>query len=355
MAISLDQLRKKMVPDSSKKGSGIDNQWLEPASYDKNAKEKMIGSETANVYDQQDNEAQNFKAQDTVKKNTKAPLREMLDAPETSASSNDSAVNQLYEEESIDLIDDILDMMESDTFGVHDYCWREVTNHLKAARDVLVRANIHESEQFIDESFKVGSFKLHDGSTVKLTKEDVKSLNVAVSGTANKAKLLDEVTRSKKEFNDFLSFSKNLSEDFDLAIENLLGEASDEQLEHIASSRLSEGEVWNHIKGGATAGARIGATVGAVGGGVYGGAVGAGVGVARKVISVANKKRKEQQAKINEQEALDKSLGTANPATDTSPSSPLINNFEKSKSSRFQGDSKEKRAIAAYMSLKDKK
>lgn len=381
MAISLEQLRKKMVPDSSKKGSSIDNQWLEPASYDKNAKEKMIGSDAGDVYDQEDHEAENFKAQDTVKKNTKAPLREMSDAPTETSASNDSAVNQLYEEESIDLIDDILDMMESDTFGVHDYCWKEVTQHLKAARDVLVRANIHESEQFIEESFKVGSLKLHDGSSVKLTKEDVKSLNVAVAGTTNKAKLLDEITRSKKEFHDFLTFSKNLEEDFNIAIDNLLDEATDEQLEHIASNRLSEGEVWRHIKGGTIAGAHVGKNIGAgigfVGGGAYGGAIGAGVGITRTVARAVNNKRKQQQAKMDEHDALEKSLGVANPATDSSPNSPIIpkkkmneelgsnatakdyiDDFEKSKNSRFEGDSKAKRrqrAIAAYMGAKDKK
>lgn len=154
---------------------------------------------------------------------------------------------------------------------------------------------------------------------------------------------MDEVTNSKKDFNDFLSFSKNLSEDFDSAIANLLEEADDQQLEYIAANRLSEGEVWNNVKRGAKIGAKVGGVAGAAGGAVYGGAIGGGVGIAAKVTKIVKKRREEQAERKKEagnvHEDVKSLEGTAAPAMDTNP----------------ELENEGKRAIAAYKKAKDNK
>lgn len=287
MAISLRNLLSEtgVVPASAKKYK-IDNQYLEPASYDKKLRD-AAGADTPDTYDKSapENQADNFKAQDTVKKNTKAPLKEA--AVESSSSQE---VNELYYDESLDLVEEILDLLDkvNEEEDADSYRWRDVAQYLKNTRDSLFQiAAINESEEVLDENFKVGNYKLGDGSSVVLTKEDVKSLNQAVSGTDKKHEMLADVTRSKKEFNQFLTFAKNLKEDYYSTAFDLLEELSVEELEQIAEGKIQIEEVWQHTKAGAKAGAKIGGKVGLVagtaGGALYGGTAGAATGVAKKI------------------------------------------------------------------------
>ena len=290
MAISLRNLLSEtgVVPASAKKDK-IDNQYLEPASYDKKLRD-AAGADNPDTYDKSapENQADNFKAQDTVKKNTKAPLKEA--AVEAVESSSSQEVNELYYDESLDLVEEILDLLDkvNEEEDADSYRWRDVAQYLKNTRDSLFQiAAINESEEVLDENFKVGNYKLGDGSSVVLTKEDVKSLNQAVSGTDKKHEMLADVTRSKKEFNQFLTFAKNLKEDYYSTAFDLLEELSVEELEQIADGSMQIEEVWQHTKAGAKAGAKIGGKVGLVagtaGGALYGGTAGAATGVAKKI------------------------------------------------------------------------
>lgn len=322
MALSLKELRNKMVPPSAKKDSEIDKQWLEPGSYDEKMVKAMKG-EKEEVYDQHDekHQADNFTAQNMVKKNAKAPLQEIEEFP-VASSPTSSQVNVAYEEEALDLLEDILDIIDDiDTDA--GYYWKDITHHLKSVRDCLLNNVVNESVEYIEESFKAGTLKLKDGSKVKLTKEDVHVLNIAVAGTSNQTKLIGEVTKDKTEFNHFLTFAKNLKEDYDLALENILSEADESQLEYIVDNELSEGEVWNYVKGGAGVGASVGKNVGAAigmtGGAVYGGAIGGTIGVAKNAHKMSRlvkkwNKKKSLEEENNESESI---LGTSEPALDS--------------------------------------
>lgn len=320
----------KMVPAKSKSGSAIDNQWLEPSSYDK----KMVDAMAADpeMYDQEDHEAENFTVQNKIKKNTRAPLKEDETGP---VESDSSSVNELYEDEALDLLEEIMDIVDSineDTGPV--YCWQDTVNHLKNARDCLVRSlkeDVLSEEVDLNESFKAGSLKLKDKSTVKISKSDAKALNNAIGGTASGEKLYKQATKTKEDFEDFLDFALNINEDFESGIEALLSEASIEDLEYIIEKELDEGQSWDTIKNSAKLGALSGAAVGAAAGGVYGGAIGVGIAAAKKMRQKQlQKQERERQKQEREREAdqrfyarmIDEDqsksvLGTAAPAMDS--------------------------------------
>lgn len=69
-----------------------------------------------------------------------------------------------------------------------------------------------EEVEQIDEAFKVGSMKLHDGSSVTLTRESVDSLNGLFHqlNAANKSKMEERMMSGKKGFQEILSFAENI-------------------------------------------------------------------------------------------------------------------------------------------------
>jgi hypothetical protein len=76
------------------------------------------------------------------------------------------------------------------------------------------KANADRYEEFshIEEAFKVGAMKLHDGSSVTLTRESVDSLNSLFTqlNGANKAKMEERMMSGKKGFQEILSFAENI-------------------------------------------------------------------------------------------------------------------------------------------------
>lgn len=281
--------RAKMVPTSAKAGKDIDSQWLEPGSYDKRLLNATMGHENIYDVDSPEHQADNFRAQDLVKKNRKLPLKEQGEAaPSTST----NRVGEVYEIESLDLLDEIMDIIEE--LDEDDYVyWKSVAASLKDARDNLL-ASLPLKED-LNESFKVGSISLSDGSTIKISRNDAKALNAALAGTSNKDKLMVDATKSSKDFKEFLEFAHNLNEDFAGAVDSLLEDLTIEQLEYVIENDLDEGEIWNAVKAGTKAGSKVGSKVGqaagTVAGGMYGGAVGGGTAIARKIARSVRKKR----------------------------------------------------------------
>jgi hypothetical protein len=76
--------------------------------------------------------------------------------------------------------------------------------------DFLRAKKMNEETEELDEAFKIGAMKLKDGSSVTLTREDVDALNSLskLLNSANQSKMQDQVTSSKKEFNQILAFAK---------------------------------------------------------------------------------------------------------------------------------------------------
>lgn len=64
----------------------------------------------------------------------------------------------------------------------------------------------------LDEAFKVGAMKLHDGSAVTLTRESVDALNGLFNqlNGANKSKMEEHMMSGKKGFQEILSFAENI-------------------------------------------------------------------------------------------------------------------------------------------------
>ena len=69
--------------------------------------------------------------------------------------------------------------------------------------------NIRESVE-LDEAFKAGEMKLSDGSSVKLTNEDVSALNTLFKelNSANQKKMQERMMKDKKGFAEIVSFAK---------------------------------------------------------------------------------------------------------------------------------------------------
>jgi hypothetical protein len=70
-------------------------------------------------------------------------------------------------------------------------------------------ANKMESVE-LDEAFKAGEMKLSDGSSVKLTNEDVSALNTLFKelNSANQKKMQERMMKDKKGFAEIVSFAK---------------------------------------------------------------------------------------------------------------------------------------------------
>ncbi len=83
------------------------------------------------------------------------------------------------------------------------------TNKRKSGMDTALNKLTKED---LDEAFKVGSMKLHDGSAVTLTRESVDSLNGLFHqlNGANKAKMEERMMSGKKGFQEILSFAENV-------------------------------------------------------------------------------------------------------------------------------------------------
>jgi len=88
---------------------------------------------------------------------------------------------------------------------------RNADNRSKGIQRAADRLAKEEAEQ-IDEAFKVGAMKLHDGSSVTLTRESVDSLNSLFTqlNGANKAKMEERMMSGKKGFQEILSFAENI-------------------------------------------------------------------------------------------------------------------------------------------------
>jgi hypothetical protein len=77
--------------------------------------------------------------------------------------------------------------------------------HIDKAVDRLTKEDL-------DEAFKVGAMKLHDGSAVTLTRESVDALNGLFNqlNGANKSKMEERMMSGKKGFQEILSFAENI-------------------------------------------------------------------------------------------------------------------------------------------------
>lgn len=230
-------------------------------------------------------------------------------------------MDNLYEDEALDLIEEIMDIIEED--DISELCLRDVVASLKNARDCLVREYVNEDVNLTEEYFKAGSIKLKDKSYVKISKSDARVLNATVSGTENKTKMIESATKSKKDFNEFLSFARSLDEDFSGAIDELLSEASIEDLEYIAENELSEGESWdiisNSTKLGTQIGKKVGSAAGAAGGAMYGAAGGSVIALTKALLKKRKGRNINRYFSEDENNQKKSILGTSAPAMDSDP------------------------------------
>lgn len=74
------------------------------------------------------------------------------------------------------------------------------------------KANMAEESEQIDEAFRAGSIKLHDGSSVTLTKESADVLNNLFNqlNSSNKVKMEDRLMSGSKGFDEILAFAKEV-------------------------------------------------------------------------------------------------------------------------------------------------
>ena len=82
---------------------------------------------------------------------------------------------------------------------------------VKKASDELEKRNRMRREELdLDEAFKVGAMKLKDGSSVKLTKEDVQALEGLYKNlnSSNRKKMQEKLETDKKSFGEILAFAK---------------------------------------------------------------------------------------------------------------------------------------------------
>jgi hypothetical protein len=71
-------------------------------------------------------------------------------------------------------------------------------------------AGLKRANEDLDEAFKIGEMKLSDGTSAKMTKEDVSALNTLFKEltTANQTKMHDRMMKDKKSFAEIVSFAK---------------------------------------------------------------------------------------------------------------------------------------------------
>lgn len=204
-------------------------------------------------------------------------------------------MNEELEEVVLSLLEEIMDIVEEND-NIPSHSWQRTITHLRSALECLDDCDSSINEAVSLNHFKSTSIKLKDGSSVKLSRRDLSSLNDAIEGTTSKDKLLGEILRSKDEFNEFLLFAKSLNEDFEGTIDELLQEGSIEDLEFIVENELSEGESWDIIKNSAKVGSKVGSKVGAGIGGAYGAATAAGaIGTVKVSKAIANAIRKRRE------------------------------------------------------------
>lgn len=84
--------------------------------------------------------------------------------------------------------------------------------YLHNRRKAIAQAIRKEEVEQIDEAFKAGSMKLHDGSSVTLTKESADSLNNLFNqlNSSNKVKMEERLMSSSKGFDEIVAFAKEV-------------------------------------------------------------------------------------------------------------------------------------------------
>jgi hypothetical protein len=85
-------------------------------------------------------------------------------------------------------------------------------HHRKMSQQLRDQLADMKEEVDLDEAFKAGAMKLHDGSAVTLTRESVDALNMLFNqlNGANKSKMEERMMSGKKGFQEILSFAENI-------------------------------------------------------------------------------------------------------------------------------------------------
>jgi hypothetical protein len=80
----------------------------------------------------------------------------------------------------------------------------------KVVKDHMWKKRMKKEAVELDEAFKAGEMKLSDGSSVKLTNEDVSALNTLFKelNSANQKKMQERMMKDKKGFAEIVSFAK---------------------------------------------------------------------------------------------------------------------------------------------------
>jgi hypothetical protein len=88
------------------------------------------------------------------------------------------------------------------------YAYVEGDERMKSAK--MADMNPMGEEVELDEAFKMGSMKLKDGSTVKLSKEEAEAVNELFSelNSSNKKRMEEEMMKDKSGFDKVLKFAK---------------------------------------------------------------------------------------------------------------------------------------------------
>jgi DUF438 domain-containing protein len=70
-----------------------------------------------------------------------------------------------------------------------------------------------EEVEMIDEAVKVGAMKLHDGSSVNVTRAMADALNAVFEqlNPSNRVKMEQKLHTSKKDFEEILKFAENVN------------------------------------------------------------------------------------------------------------------------------------------------
>ncbi len=82
---------------------------------------------------------------------------------------------------------------------------------VKANEEVDIEEEIELKEvEFIDEAVKVGTLKLENGKSIKVTKEDAVALNTVLKSLNpdNRKRMEVEMMKDQKSYNDMLTFAK---------------------------------------------------------------------------------------------------------------------------------------------------
>ena len=92
---------------------------------------------------------------------------------------------------------------------------KRISGITSASGRLADKANAHQYEQveMIDEAVKVGAMKLHDGSSVNITRAMADSLNSVLEqlNPMNRVKMEQKLHMSKKDFDEILKFAENVN------------------------------------------------------------------------------------------------------------------------------------------------